>query len=402
MLINKLWVVLNHYNYCVLRNAEEIINGKYNDIDIVIEKNQFDNFVKNLHTEFDLIQIIDKYFLVSYILYDENKENCIWLDIFKKIIYKGLEFHKIPKILENKKYNGKFYTASTEDQFYIAYLNKILYKQPLKESYKIGLLALIDANNKKSKALLWQYFFIKNQKITKFTSNQLRFRLFIKNLFFLTIYFNYIREIIRCFNNKNGICISILGTDGAGKSTIINELQKKFQKTKVFHLRPNLLKNISNIGKPINENLIVTDPHAKKPHNKLKSLISFCYYYFDYIVGYYIKTNLYLTKGNLVIFDRYYYDYYADKKRLRTSLPDWWFKFWEIFIPKPKFVFYLDGDADLFLSRKQEVPKIELEKQINIFRNLCKTHKNFYQLNANKPPNEIAIDILNHITGCQK
>lgn len=190
--------------------------------------------------------------------------------------------------------------------------------------------------------------------------------------------------------------IAILGTDGSGKSTIISELKKEINNISYFHLRPRFFSNISQIGKPEAENHVVEDPHAAKPHRFPKSIISFFYYLLDYTLGYFI--NIFIKKkDNLVVFDRYYYDYFVDKKRFRTSLSDRWFSFWELFIPKPKYVFYLDGTPELFLSRKREVSKEELILQIAKFRKLCEERSHFTLLDASQSPKDICKSIINII-----
>ena len=196
----------------------------------------------------------------------------------------------------------------------------------------------------------------------------------------------------RHFRQNGFICIC--GTDGAGKSSVIDELRNLLKDIAVFHLRPKALRNISDIGKSLSTG-VVDNPHGKAPHNLIKSVIAFSYYFFDYTLGFLIKVYPLLLKGRLVVFDRYYYDYYVDKKRFRTSLSDRWFCFWERFIPKPKFVFYLDGSPELFMARKQEVSLIELASQINTFRSLCGARNNFYSVDASQTPVEIAKSIVN-------
>lgn len=71
----------------------------------------------------------------------------------------------------------------------------------------------------------------------------------------------------------------------------------------------------------------------------------------DYTFGY--AKSVYpkiATKAKVFIFDRYYYDYYIDQRRSRTSLPQWVLRFGEIFVPVPDLILCLGGDPKKYMS----------------------------------------------------
>lgn len=81
--------------------------------------------------------------------------------------------------------------------------------------------------------------------------------------------------------------------------------------TDYYHWRPGFIKKekTSKNG----EVTVVTEPHAKAPYGKMKSFAKFMFFNLDYFFGYWCSIRWKIAKGHLVIFDRYYYDYYLDK-----------------------------------------------------------------------------------------
>ena len=169
---------------------------------------------------------------------------------------------------------------------------------------------------------------------------------------------------------KTGLMIVLLGTDGSGKTTIINELPQYFIKKNIdmeisyYHWRPGyFIKKKSNI-----EGSLVENPHAKPAYGKIKSYIKFMIINLDYLLGYLFKVKKEINDGKLVIFDRYYYDYYLDKLRYRLSLEDKVIKLFQFMIPKPDITFLLIGTPETLYERKKEVSMDEIRRQINCMK----------------------------------
>lgn len=170
---------------------------------------------------------------------------------------------------------------------------------------------------------------------------------------------------------SRGVMIAFQGTDGSGKSTIINGLYKALgdffpeQQMAYYHCRPFLFQP-SKASHGLNMDAVCPDPHSSKPYGKLVSLGKLAYCTVDYILGYRLRIRKELKEGKLVIFDRYYYDFYLDKLRYRMSLSDFWFRLFEPFIPKPDITFVLTGQAEPIWQRKQEISLEEVREQIRL------------------------------------
>lgn len=55
----------------------------------------------------------------------------------------------------------------------------------------------------------------------------------------------------------------------------------------------------------------------------------------------------------MIVFDRYYYDYFVDMKRYRYSLPQWFPHLFAWSIPTPDIIFILDGTPEVLYQRKK-------------------------------------------------
>lgn len=184
--------------------------------------------------------------------------------------------------------------------------------------------------------------------------------------------------------NKKGFVIVVEGTDGSGKSFIINAITPKLEALGYGviynHLRPNAIPDIAVIlgkrkaTKPGEVN-VVSDPHKEKQSGFIGSVIRWTYYMIDYTIGYFIKVRLH-KNGKVFIFDRYYYEYYLDQKRCRTNLPEWIIRLGEGIIPKPDLILCLGGDPAKIYERKPETSLNEVTRQTDVLKSFCNEREN--------------------------
>lgn len=183
---------------------------------------------------------------------------------------------------------------------------------------------------------------------------------------------------------KNKYVVAFLGTDGSGKSTIINIVTPIIKEITGWdihyeHLRPNYISSLGvALGKRTKQEEHnrgpVTDPHSLPPSGFVGSLLRLSYYMIDYTWGYFRK--VYPTKKVIWFFDRYYYDYLIDQRRARLSLPQWVLNIYGWFVPSPDLILCLGTDPDVIFKRKPETSLQEVERQVNFLRDFCKKHKN--------------------------
>lgn len=179
------------------------------------------------------------------------------------------------------------------------------------------------------------------------------------------------------FFNPPGFFLVVLGTDGSGKSTIINVVTPFLEnmthlKVEYHHLRPCWLPSLSRLtGKPQKPGP-VTDPHGGKAAGRLSSILRFFYYYVDYTLGHLVNIHLVKAKRSVVIIgDRWYYEYIIDPRRCAVRLPKWMPQLFMHLIPKPDFILCLGGDPEKIYARKPETSLEEVKRQVTALKKFC-------------------------------
>lgn len=208
---------------------------------------------------------------------------------------------------------------------------------------------------------------------------------------------------------KKGLMVVFEGTDGSGKTTIIDNLPRflgeHFSNEEIvyYHWRPGFIKSPN---KDSNENTrkVCTDPHGKKPYSKIVSFGKFLYFNIDYILGYWFEVRKHLAVGKMVVFDRYYYDYYLDKQRYRLNISDTALDIFKPLIPKPTVTFLLIGDAVKLYERKKEITVEEIQKQIDRLIVYKECFANSVIIDVNQDINTVvtavAREIMKHCIEC--
>ena len=187
------------------------------------------------------------------------------------------------------------------------------------------------------------------------------------------------------------------GADGAGKTTILNEIRRILEddfNLKVVELRqrPSILPILSSIkyGKKIAEKKTMEVlPRSGKNSSKLSSYIRFFYYLSDYIFGQWIFYFSDASKGDIVLYDRYYFDYIADPKRANIIINKTVAKFFYKFIIKPDVNIFLYASPEVILRRKQELDFDSIVDLTSNYKDL------FCEMEKNKNGKYICIENIN-------
>lgn len=202
---------------------------------------------------------------------------------------------------------------------------------------------------------------------------------------------------------KPGYAIAFLGTDGSGKSTLIDNVRPTIEqmlhgKVHYEHLRPNLLPALAQLaGKP-KKTGPTTNPHGGKQAGWVASLARFFYYYIDYMLGFWAKIYPILVKRQaIVFFDRYYYEYMIDQKRCAVRLLPGFARFFSWFIPKPDLILCLGGDPEKIFARKPETSLAEVTRQVNELKAFCSQNRRAVWIDTTTGINESRDAALNAI-----
>lgn len=195
-------------------------------------------------------------------------------------------------------------------------------------------------------------------------------------------WFLYLFDTLKEALSKSGMIVTFSGVDGAGKSTIIENvkytLEKKLRKrVVVIRHRPSILPILSawTKGKKTAEAEAANRlPRQGENVSILSSFARFSYYYIDYLLGQFVIYFKYKFRGYIVLYDRYYFDFINDSKRSNIELPSVLTRAGYSLLMKPNLNFFLYADPELIRSRKKELDSLTIEKltlkYINLFNEL--------------------------------
>lgn len=213
-----------------------------------------------------------------------------------------------------------------------------------------------------------------------------------------------VAELARRSRRKQATFLAVVGPDGVGKSTFIENFALKLADLQVKdrngiivrHFRPRILPNIKTLLTGMEEGLEeFNKPHRAKPASRAGSFLRLTYYWIDYVLGYWGGTRHECIRGRTVIFDRYFFDFLVDPRRSRLSLPTWITRMFLFATPKPDFVFFLDSFPDLIYSRKQELHRHEISRQLVLYRSLAAGDPDrFIRLDASQIPDQLVAEAL--------
>jgi len=190
--------------------------------------------------------------------------------------------------------------------------------------------------------------------------------------------------------------VVIIGPDGCGKTSIaegvVSEVNSSFLVKEHIATNFGILPTFGDIKKFLKK--IVGLKHTNKrahedgeylagmkhePNSKLTSSILCLWYGLDYFLGG-LKIRSANRKNKLVIFARYFYDFYY--QRVHLNLPHLLCNLIEFFIPTPDLIIFLKRDPESIFKIKPELTIKEIERQNSqIVRNLS-NRKDFHIIDA--------------------
>jgi len=334
--------------YAVLRNYATLphsLDGS--DLDLLISSDMRDEVyamvkeIAHMHGGY-CISCIDDFKITAIIarFCGKDKNSSLWwglpIDLYFTVGLRRYEYFDTQIVLNDSiKHNG-IKVASPDDAAITAFLKECLANGKSRKNYENEASLAYAANKLKYKKIFEKYFGksvanlwirylaypgdAKNlKKISKITRCILPIRTFLRAPI------HALRNELTCFGRRcirvfkpPGFLIAVIGTDGAGKSTIIQGIEPIMVaalhgKPIYEHLRPNLFPSIAKLFGNPEITIPVTNPHSSNPSGVIGSLARLLYYSLDYIFGYWLKVYpMLIKKPNLFIFDRYFYDYLID------------------------------------------------------------------------------------------
>lgn len=171
------------------------------------------------------------------------------------------------------------------------------------------------------------------------------------------------------------ISISFSGMDGAGKSTQCQKLISSFQKlgvdVKFFHM--------GSQGKTVGSKA-QSFPVISKIHRKLRDLsgkgisrgfklfVGLSYYLIDSWLSHFVHKIKY--KNNLVVFDRYFFDFLVIFVSNFPNIP-WWVIHFAKILPQSNVTIIMEVSPQIAKQRRSEHSIKELQRYYQLYRRLA-------------------------------
>jgi thymidylate kinase len=179
----------------------------------------------------------------------------------------------------------------------------------------------------------------------------------------------YAWDVCASFFRWDGKVVTVSGVDGAGKSTILQDVRLQVEKTMrrevvLLRHRPSLLPILSawRHGRQAAEQQAAQRlPRQGNNQSMAASLLRFAYYYTDYLLGQWYVFFKYVVRGKVVLYDRYYFDFMADPRRSNLVLPTWLTRAAFAGLLRPDFNFFLYAPAADILRRKAELSEADIQ-----------------------------------------
>lgn len=412
-------------NYCVLRNYESLpLTVGDSDLDILVDQEEVDAFYRLLN---DVLASLSGKVIIKYgeltprlciVCLNDNDWYGLQIDVHEGVLpYKTHNMYPVSAVFSRAKKHNGISVADDHDANIICFFKEILHNLKCSEHVFDSAKTSWQLNSDfYSKALssVYSYSFIDKLSSTleshkndvKITSLAIMARQQLAkgmaNKF--SNFKNVIQKIYR-FKKTPGFCIAFLGTDGSGKTTIINSVTKPLTESvhNAFyyeHMRPNLIPNIAQLFGKKKSTQPVTNPHQQKQSGFVGSILRLLYYFTDYVIGFWLKVYpVTVKKSSIWVFDRYYYDFQIDPKRCKIKLPLWILNLLEYFVPKPDLILCLVADPNVVFERKQEIPLVEVESQVAQLKRFCAKNENAVLIDTGESINTTVNKVMNEIIG---
>lgn len=387
--------------YCVLRNYEYLpLHTGSSDLDMWVKSSDYPRFV-------DILNEVCKECSAYLVSYKDDRlcpqfTLCAYLSGLQIDMYIGLANHKGVAYFDENiiasntlDYNGIKVLAPEADGL-MCFLKETLNNKQCKAKYcKKAHQAIARVDNAEVEQYLEAFSPTVRNKIINVLRNNDFGEAIIRNMGIeaskdlLSFSSKLKHTFTQLFKTKRffhplGYTVAFLGTDGSGKSTIINAvspiLGQAFHKgIRYEHMRPNYLPSLAVLtGKRSKDTSmeICTDPHGGKTSGFMGSLLRVSYYWLDYTYGYFRKVYFDKSvKNHVWIFDRYFYDYVNDPQRACIRLPKWLLKCYGLFVPNPDLTICLGADPEKIHARKPELPIEEVRRQVETLKTFAKNNR---------------------------
>lgn len=341
------------------------ISRKDKDVDILISKPEFAGI--NFPSNYKLINPSTYNNHLIYVRFDTINQSFIKIDfIVDGLDYCNVVSLSLPKLRKSSRMiTNDIFVLGDEYIYLDRYLGYLFFPWKIKRTF-----SYLENNVQPTMFLLSElkHFSIKQEEIND--TKKIRSKLIRKKLYNYTIY--HIKKKIFKFRQLNRkLIVVIMGIDGAGKTTLIRELEKEL--SGVFNVRTTYMGWHDFYLWPIRVYRHFKYKHTDKDTKRsitdsvkrialFENIIIFIELYSRYL------KSILNRNTEIVLFDRYFYDSIVRSKN----------HIWETLlislVPKPDLFILLDAPNNVLYERKKEISmeKIKLLKELIYSKNYLK------------------------------
>ncbi len=384
--------------YVVLRNYDDLPEKplKGSDIDLLIGKKDREKYLLILKevvvkTGSFILAKYDQPNCLSCFVYQKTPLNSgVWLDVFTEISSKSFIWADSGFLLRNRRQHQKgFFIPLAGGEAATLFVKEIFSQSFIKERYRLKIPDLARNDRQNFIKILDPYFGEKTiremldlclkgewaKAIKK--RNILFFTLVLKNFWrrpfgqmsaFLSFTLGYLKKIM----SLKGLTVTLIGPDGVGKTTACQRLKEDlknlpYKKIYEYHGHFGFFPEWGKVYRWIlrkEENKKEVLPREKEKIGLLRAFLSILYYGLEHFLAW--PWILWLKiRGNLVIFDRYFYDFVTLDTSSKLSLKLFWFLV--RFIHRPDLTFVMNAAPETIYGRKKELSLGEIKRQSGLF-----------------------------------
>lgn len=174
---------------------------------------------------------------------------------------------------------------------------------------------------------------------------------------------------------RRGTFAVLIGLDGSGKTTLARNLARlaslgpRYCGAFYSHWRPRIFGRCE-FPLPEFRETPRKAPLAKNGINSLLSALRLCKNFLLAHAAYWLRIRPRLKRNQLVMIDRYFYNYLLDPDSVKYAGPGWLLNALVSRFPRPDAVMTLEAGAETLLNRKQELSREQIERQIAIMAKL--------------------------------
>lgn len=412
--------------YCLLRNRDRIPSflPLGSDVDLVVPRSENAASLANILRGLPIVHIIpriststfylsvsDRFLRVDFIHSDKE-----WL---------GAVYLENEEILRDAWIDDGIPVASVLHQAFDVWLGNLLWNGEYRERYR-NLIQIARNNNakgfdlllrralgsKRSEDLLSHITQPQSMSKRELTSFRMKIwgRAALKHPIRTKVWIDrYLIQQIAFRFKTPGLTLTILGPDGAGKSTICSVFSSfsypdiPFSGVEIDHLYRRVLPSLSDLRKGrisrIDSASDAQTPHNKRTHGSILSTVRLTYFVLDHWISESIWGRNSLARNRVRIYDRHLIELPVDPARYRYGGSSFVARILVRMAPSSNIVILLDAPAHSLQQRKQEVPFLETHRQVVAYRDLIHRLPNGHIVNADRSTDEIVSEVMSIVVG---